>query len=352
MLDTGGRKIERILVRVTNWIGDALLNTPAISVLRDNFPGARISVLAKPWVAPVFAGHPAVDGIILFDRAGRHKGPAGLWLLASELRRERFDLAVLFQNAFEAALLARLAGIPLRLGYNTDGRGLLLNRAVRLTCGDKQVHETEYYLRMLKRAGLTASKTRPVFYLSREAEEQAAARLRELGLEGAFLVGLAPGAAYGTAKRWPAERFAAAADMILAGRPGAALLFGSKGEAAVTAEVAGNMKSPVFDLAGRTDLAEAAALIKLCRVFLSNDSGLMHTAAAVGTPLAAIFGPTNPVTTSPVAERFRLIRHPVGCSPCLKQECPLPERICMETVTAGEVAAEAMELLKESEHGR
>ncbi|MEW5725364.1 MAG: lipopolysaccharide heptosyltransferase II, partial [Thermodesulfobacteriota bacterium] len=170
-------------------------------------------------------------------------------------------------------------------------------------------------------------------------------RLRGLGLSGAFLVGIAPGAAYGPAKEWPADRFAAAADLILDENPGAALIFGSASEAAAAGRVAAVMRRRAVDLAGRTNLAEAAALIARCTLFLTNDSGLMHLAAAVDTPLVAVFGSTNPVTTSPTGRRQRLVRKPVECAPCLKTHCDRPRQVCMDLITPGEVAAAALELL-------
>jgi len=349
-VDLKFKEIKNILVRSTNWVGDALLTTPALGSLKDNFPQARITVLAAKWVAPVFAEHPAVDEVLVFEREGRHRGLRGLLRLAGELRRRRFDLAVLFQNAIQAALIARLAGIPLRLGYNTDGRGFLLSLPIRLGPEDKKVHETEYYLRILSRAGLKTAKTRPVFHLSPDVQARASERLAAHGLGGTFLLGLAPGAAYGPAKQWPAGRFASAADMILAGKNGTVLLFGSQNEALVTAEVGRNLKTRCLDLAGRTDLAEAAALIKGCGLFLTNDSGLMHVAAAVGAPLVAVFGSTDPKTTAPAAERFRLIRHPAPCAPCLRPTCNQESHLCMESVTAEEVAEAALDLIEEAGH--
>ena len=344
-MDLTKERIDRILVRATNWVGDALMTTPALTALRENFPKAEISVLAKPWVAPVYENHPGADQVLMYDKERR--GFKGLIGLAGELKG-RFDLAVLFQNAIEAALIAWLARIPRRLGYNTDGRGWLLNRRVKLVPEDKRVHETEYYLRLLARAGLAVpdpGPVRPVFYLSAEYEARAAARLAELGLEGSFLLGLAPGAAYGSAKQWPAERYAAAADIILGQTGGAALVFGSSGEAAVAGEVKSRMSGRAVDLSGQTGLAEAAALIKQCHLFLTNDSGLMHVAAAVGPPLVAVFGSTNPITTSPVGDRVAMVRHPVDCSPCLKPECTKDTHICMESIAPGEVAEAGLNLL-------
>ncbi len=343
-------KIKNILVRGTNWVGDALMTTPALAAVRDNFPSARVTVLAKEWVAPVYAEHPAVDEVIILDRAGRHRGMKGLLSLARELRSRRFDLAVLFQNAFEAALIVWLAGIPLRLGYNTDGRGVLLNRSVRMKPEYKQVHETEYYLRILGRSGLempSAGNSRPVFHISASARAEAQTQLNDWGLGDSFILGLAPGAAYGPAKQWPPQRFAAAADLILARKPGKALVFGSGGEAAAAAEVTRYLSASAIDLTGRTGLSEAAALIERCGLVLTNDSGLMHLAAAVNTPLVAVFGSTNPVTTSPVGEDIKLIRHEVECAPCLKPVCNQPQHRCMDLVIPEEVARAGLTILEE-----
>ncbi|MBF0530785.1 MAG: lipopolysaccharide heptosyltransferase II [Deltaproteobacteria bacterium] len=279
------------------------------------------------------------------DRKQRHKGWSGLLRLSMELKSQECDLAVLFQNAFEAALIAWLSGIPLRLGYNTDARRFLLNRAVKLNAEDKQVHETEYYLRILSKAGLQAPWSPPVFHLAPEMSARAEAWLAEFSPEKPFLLGLAPGAAYGSAKQWPADRFAAAARMILSVRPGRALIFGSQSETEVAARVSENLGSAAVDLSGRTGLAEAAALIKRCHLFLTNDSGLMHVAAAVGTPLVAVFGSTNPKTTAPVGQMVKMIRHPVTCAPCLKPICTQPTHSCMEAVTPAEVATAGLELM-------
>ena len=341
------RRIDRILVRGTNWVGDALLTVPALASLKHNFPQAEITVLAKKWVAPVYAAHPAVDDVMFFDRDGAHQGWRGLLRLAGEIRRRHFDLAVLFQNAIQAALIVRLAGIPLRMGYNTDGRGFLLNPSVRLEPADKTVHETEYYQRMLARAGLEIVPGRPVFHLTPEVEKRAEERLRTLNPDRGFMVGLAPGAAFGTAKQWMPERFAEAADRLIAERGGLALLFGSRGEAAITAKVSEAMDNAAYDLAGQTDLTEAAALIKRCDLFITNDSGLMHVAAGVGTPLVTIFGSTNPATTAPATDRFRMVRHEVPCAPCMKPHCEKERHLCMELATVDEVVAAAKALLEQ-----
>ncbi|MBW2086557.1 MAG: lipopolysaccharide heptosyltransferase II [Deltaproteobacteria bacterium] len=345
-MDIDPQNVRRILVRSTNWVRDALLSTPALASLRDNFPESHLSVLARKWVTAIYKDHPAVDEIMVYDVEGRHKGWSGFIRLASEIRKQQFDLVVLFQYAFGAALLTWLARIPERIGYNTDGRGLLLNRAVSRRSGDKKIHEVESYQGLIHRSGLRIIQSRPVFHLNPVAEKLASARLIELGLNDSFLLGLAPGAAYGQAKQWPQEKYAKAAQIILEQKGGAALLFGSQGEAAVTRKLKELLPVPVYDLAGQTDLAGVAALIKRCHLFLTNDSGLMHVGAAVGTPLVAVFGSTTPVTTGPVTGQARVIYHPVDCSPCFKRVCDQPSHLCMDLVTVEEVAAAGLELLE------
>lgn len=341
------RDMKRILIRGVNWVGDAIMTTPAVAAVRENFPDAHIAVLAKKWVAPVYAEHPAVDEVIVLDKDGPHKGIKGLFRIAGEIRKKRFDLAVLFQNAIEAALIVRLAGVPVRMGYDTDARGFLLNRKVKLRPEDKKIHETEYYLRILTRSGLKGEWSKPVFHLSPDAVQQALNVLKDVGIPAdSFILGLAPGAAYGPAKQWPAERYAAAADRILEEKNGSAVIFGSKGEAQVAETLQNHMTRRVVNLAGETDLTTAAALIKTCGLFLTNDSGLMHMAAAVDAPIVAIFGSTNPETTSPADGRFIMIRREVECSPCLKPTCEQPSHKCMELVTVDDVVEASFRLLK------
>jgi len=340
--------IHRILVRATNWVGDALLTTPALASLKENFPESHLSVLARKWVTAVYEEHPAVDEVMVFDVEDMHKGWSGFLRLAKEIHNKRFDLAVLFQHAFGAALLAWLARIPERLGYDTDARGFLLNRAVRHRPEDKKIHEVMSYQGLIARSGLKVNHSAPVFHLSSEVEQWASDKLTEWNLNGSFLLGIAPGASYGPAKQWPQEKFARAARIILEKTPGTVLIFGGQGEAGVTKSVKDLLKFPAHDLAGKTGLAEVAALIKRCHLFLTNDSGLMHVGAAVGTPLVAVFGSTNPVTTSPYAKNARVIRHPVDCAPCLKRVCTQPSHLCMEQVTSEEVAAAGFELLEQA----
>ncbi|MGD9849513.1 MAG: lipopolysaccharide heptosyltransferase II [Desulfuromonas sp.] len=330
---------RHLLVRQTNWIGDAVMTTPALAALRAHFPHSRIVVLANPLVAELFVHHPHVDAVQRYEKQGCHGGAAGLWRLGRELRRQGFEAALLLQNAFEAALIARLAGIPWRAGYRTDGRGLLLSHGVARTAADKRRHHTDYYLELLRRLGLNAPAA-PLLLACTSAEQDAARTL----LAGQRPVAINPGAAYGSAKRWLPERFAAVAD-ALADRYGVPIvLTGGPNEQAIGADIAAAMRSPVQNLIGRTSVRQLMALLQQCRLLVTNDSGPMHVAAAFGVPLVAVFGSTDHRTTSPLAANVRIVRQAVDCAPCLRRQCPTDHR-CMTAISAEMVVAAACELL-------
>ncbi|MEW5913873.1 MAG: lipopolysaccharide heptosyltransferase II [Thermodesulfobacteriota bacterium] len=341
---------RRILLRATNWVGDAVMTLPALEALHTNCPQAEIEVLARPWVAAVYAAAPGVSRVIAYDKAGAHAGLAGGWRLAGELRARRYDWAVLLQNALEAALIAWLARIPVRLGYATDGRGLLLTHAAARSAQVRRVHETAYYLYILRQAGLLAQDppdtgVQPVLHLAPADAAWAQDFLARKGLDQARLLGLAPGAAYGPAKRWPAERFAAAAQ-DLAPEFQAVLLFGSQGEATDCAAVADGLAGlPTVNLAGATSLGQALALLARLGLLISNDSGLMHAAAALGAPTVAVFGSTNPRTTAPLGPWVALLRAELECSPCLEPECQRGDLACFTAIEPADVAAAARQLL-------
>jgi heptosyltransferase-2 len=329
--------VKRILVRGTNWIGDAVLTTPALAALRAGFPQAKIALLAKPAVAELLQCHPAIDDIVLYRDPGPHAGLGGKLSLAIQLNRGRYDLAILFQNAFEAAAVTALAGIPNRYGYATDGRSLLLTHRVPLTPKIRRKHQVEYYLELLKPLNMPVEPAAPTLRTTPEEDDAAARHLQAFGMDpGKALIGINPGSVYGSAKRWLPERFAQAADRLSAEHDACVLIFGGKGEEELGTAIAGMMTAPTIVLSGRTTVRQLMALIKRCRLFITNDTGSMHIAAAFQVPLVAIFGPTNPATTSPYGPGHELVRHPVECSPCLLRECPIDHR-CMTRVTVDDV---------------
>lgn len=325
--------VGRVLVRATNWIGDAVMTTPALRAVRHNFTAAEITLLAKPSVAPVFDGSPYVDRVLIYDSSGSHSSLTGKLRLSKLLKENSFDVAVLFQNAFEAALLSWLARIPIRLGFNTDGRGALLTHPVALKPRHKQLHEIDYYCSILEAAGLGLHGRDMTLSISDEARASARSILASNKLDtGAPLVGICPGATYGSAKRWHPERFAQVADRICETFGAHILVMGGPGEEVVGSEVARAMKYPCLNLCGQTNLRDAISIIECLDFFVTNDSGLMHVAAALGISLVAVFGSTNPITTGPCSEQSSIVRVPAPCSPCLKKRCPR-DHVCMNAVS-------------------
>lgn len=331
------KTINRLLVRSTNWIGDAVMTTPAVRAIRRNFPNARITILAKPWVAPVFEYSPHVDDIFIYDVKCRHKGTRGKLRLARDLGKHRFDAAVLLQNAIEAALLAFFAKIPVRLGFDTDARRLLLTHPVRCGREIKTVHQTRYYLEILRGAGLGAGDTRLELHPGKENRIRARKIIEDLNVPPTdTLVGINPGATYGTAKRWFPERFAELSRKLIADRGAWIAVFGGPGEQELGREIMTMIGDRCVNCCGKTTLGEAIALIERCNLFVTNDSGLMHVAAALNVPQVAIFGSTDHTTTSPASPTSRIVRFPVDCAPCLKTDCPTDHR-CMEGITVDRV---------------
>jgi heptosyltransferase-2 len=267
------------------------------------------------------------------------------WQVGRALAGRGFEMAILLQNAFEAAAVAWVARIPERVGYDRDGRGFLLTKAV--TVPPPRTHERFYYLELLHQAGI----------IDRMPESDAirldgAAAARAVGLErfrahgmGDTIVGVSPGAAYGSAKRWLPERFAEAASRVARELGASVAVFGSAAERDVCQQVARAVTVPVHNFAGKTTLREYIELAAACRVYLTNDSGPMHIASALGLPTVAVFGATDHVTTGPTGPLARVVRENVECSPCLKRECPIDHR-CMTRVNAERVALVALDLVK------
>ena len=319
---------SNILVRATNWVGDAVMCLPALAAIRERFPQARITILAKPWVAGLYERETFSDEVILYDSRRRRE-------LVRDLRRRRFDCAILLQNALEAALIAFLARIPRRIGYNRDARGFLLTDSIAVPRpGEIPRHERFYYLELLRRAGI----------LDRLPESDSI-RLTPPPVKRGRVIGVSPGAAFGTAKRWLPERFAEAALRIARERGASIALFGSTAERLLCEQIAGALGDhPHRNYAGQTTLAEFIELAAGCELFLTNDSGAMHIASALNVPTVAIFGATDDAGTGPLGPNSLIVRQKVDCSPCLLRECPIDHR-CMTLVTVDRVTTEALALL-------
>lgn len=326
------REVRRLLVRPPNWLGDAVMSLPVLQGLKRRFPDAALTVLAVPRVAPLFMHHPLVQEVL--ELTPGFRGWSSLLTL-----RGRFDLAVALPNSFAAALGLLVAGARVRAGYGADGRSVLLNLAVYGQEALSPVHLVYYYLGVLRAFGELTDEDLipPRLYLTPADKAHGAALLGQ----GGPWVGLAPGAAYGPAKRWPAVRFAEAARELAREAGVQPVILGGPGEAEAGAEVEARAGVPVVNLAGRTTLRQALGVLSHLSVLITNDSGLMHAAAALGVPVVAIFGSTDPAVTGPVSHRAIILQHPRECSPCLKRTCDEQDYQCLTAVSVAEVTAAA-----------
>ncbi len=334
--------MNRILIRGTNWLGDAVMTLPAIRAVRDRFPSAHISVLARPWVADLYARESAIDDVVKEGASWRARARTAL-----AVRSRDFDAAILFTNSFATALAARIAGIPRRIGYDRDGRGMLLTDAIAAPAAVE--HETIYYLELLRRAGLIEATADPRPVLLDGVERARAEGERLLGMLAipTPVIGVSPGAQNSRAKQWPPANFAEAAEAIARARRWTVVLFGSAGERPLCAGIASELRRrgvPVMSVAGETTLEGFVNLAAACRLFLTNDSGAMHVASALGVPTVAVFGPTDWRATAPAGPRACIIREHVECAPCMLRDCPTDHR-CMLTVTPERVARTALEVV-------
>jgi heptosyltransferase-2 len=349
-------QIKSLLVRGTNWVGDAIMSVPALREIRRLFPQSQITLLVRPWVKDVYSDVPFVDEVVELDSQGRHRGWTGFGRLASELRRKEFDLAILLPNSIGAALAVWRAGIPRRLGYERDWRGPLLSHACKIDPGVQKVHQVYYYLGILSGAGLLPARLwedtnyQPSIAIGvRDSDRQAARRLLQ-GKKidpGEMLIGVNPGASYGPAKRWLPDRYAGVADRLAETHGARILLFGAANEISIAREIAKQMRHAAVVLAGETTLGELMAVIRECSLLVTNDSGTMHLAAALDTPQLAIFGSTSELATGPLGSKSRVIKHPVECSPCFLRDCPIDFR-CMTRISADQVFGAADSILRNS----
>jgi lipopolysaccharide heptosyltransferase II len=335
----------KILIRATNWVGDAIMALPALRAVRKRFPDAEIAIVARLYVADIYRHQEICDQLIAYDPKGLHAGFSGRERLATELRAQKFDVALLMQNAFDAAWLAWRANIPERIGYARDGRSFLLTKAVPLPRhGEIPMHEKFYYLELLRRAGWLDPPPDEAFISLRVSEEKCRSAdefLCKSGVRrGAPRIAIGAGASYGSAKCWPPSRFAEVASRLQSEVDADVILFGTAAETSVSTAISAEMRRPPIDLTGKTAIADLPALLSQCHLFIGNDSGAMHVAAAVGLPVVVVFGPTDPLGTAPVTLRSSIVQQKPYCSPCFLRRCPTDHR-CMAAITADMVEAAA-----------
>ncbi len=339
--------MQKIVVRGTNWIGDAVMTIPALRSLRASFPDAEISLLTRSWADGVFRDAGFIDRILSFSPSGSRRRD-----LREErrlLKTEGFDAGILFTNSFASALALGFGKVERRFGYATEGRKFLLTDPIDVPPWKSERHEVNYYLNLVaeaaRRLGRELPPTEPDITLPVSPQRRAAARamIDEAGANAAApLVVFGAGSTNSTAKRWPAESYAALGDLLSTGLGCQVVLLGSPDEKIVAGQVSDRANVKPIDLSGKTSLAEAVAILSVADLMVSNDMGLAHVARAVGTETIVIFGPTDDRTTRPIGSH--VIRKPFDCAPCMLRECPIDHR-CMTSIKPSEVFERAAEIV-------
>jgi heptosyltransferase-2 len=336
--------VARLVVRPPNWLGDAVLALPSIAAVRRHFPDAALTIAAPGAVAAIFRERTDAAPDEVVELPAAHRGAI------AALRKGQFDLGVLFPNSFRSAWQMRAAGVRERWGYPTSWRGRLLTRASRRARARGPEHQADYYRALVRGLDVACDDAMPSIAPTPASAAQAAHLLAQARVPaGARLVGLAPGAAYGQAKQWPPARAAALIARVVRETDARCVLVGAahdrdagraieswlRAEAPEVLQGAGETGPRVIDLVGRTSLAALTGVIARTSVFVSNDSGAMHLAAATGRPVVAIFGPTDERATRPLGDHD-VIYEAVFCRPCLLRDCPIDHR-CMKRITVDRV---------------
>lgn len=336
-------------MRGTNWVGDSVMTVPALRALRRLLPKAEITLAVRPWAHALFADQDFVDKVLIYDR----RNVLSVFSQVREWKKQQFDLAILFQNAFEAAVIPFFAGVPKRIGYATESRQRMLTHPVPLPEWRATEHEVFYYLYLIATLEQSLLGTNTVcghepdvsLDLTENRKQEARDSLLQSGVNGGdSIVAICPGSINSRAKRWPAESFARLADQLIEhGKQ--VLLVGSKNEEDVTNDVTSRMRNAPVILTGKTTLGQMMAVLSVSDLVVTNDTGPAHVAASLGRPTLVIFGPTNPLTTRPFSSQAEVLRHPPDCAPCMLRDCPIDHR-CMTAITVEEVLEHSLALLK------
>lgn len=329
--------ISRVVLRAPNWLGDAVLALPAMAAIRRHFADAHLAVAAPPGVAALLREETDVRPDRVLDVSADARE------VVAALEGGGYELGILFPNSFRSAWRLKRAGVPQRWGYPTSMRGWLLTRKSRPPRAHGVQHQAEYYRALVRGLDIACDDAPPRVHVSSATAARANALLAQHGIDpDATLVGFAPGAAYGQAKQWPPDRVAAVAARLVREHNATCVLLGATHDrqAARAIESWVRAQAPdaagrVIDLVGRTSLSTLAGIIARCRVFVSNDSGAMHLAAALDRHVVAIFGPTDERATGPLGDHD-VMTEPVFCRPCMLRDCPIDHR-CMKRITADAV---------------
>jgi heptosyltransferase-2 len=325
---------ENILVRMPNWIGDLIMATPVLTDLRNAFPKASITAMCRTPLCELLREDQAIDELFCFTRPSNDFARRQERDIIAKIAAGKYDVGVLTTNSFSSAWWFWQGGVKERIGYSAHFRRLLLTKPLKFS--KEKEHIVESYKKLLKPLGVPVSETAPRLFVTEKEVKESKQLLSQRGYKGGKVIGINPGAAYGSAKCWPPDRFRALAMRLMLETDATIVFFGDATTATLVKEIVQGLPERVIDLAGVTSLRELACLIKDCTVLVTNDSGPMHIGAAFGTPLVALFGSTDDAVTGPYGQSQSVINKRVECAPCMKRTCPIDFR-CMKQITVDEV---------------
>lgn len=340
---------SNIIVRMPNWLGDLVMATPILKDLRTAFPKATITAMCQTNVCSLISQDPNIDEIFCFKKPSGWIHRRNHFEITDPLRKGNYDLGILLTNSFSSAWWFWRGRVKLRLAFSNGIRNILVDKSVSFPTNVETQHLVLTYKALLDPLGVPISNSPPKLYLTDKEMDSAKELLSRYGIDPSkhTIVGINPGAAYGSAKCWLPDRFEGVTQKLLQDPNTYVLYFGDTNGAPLVEKICNKLPDRVINLAAKTSIRELLALIKLCSVFLTNDSGPMHIAAALQTPLVALFGSTSDVKTGPYPKGKVIHKH-VECSPCYKRVCPIDFR-CMKRIEVEEVYQELMNKLEESE---
>lgn len=341
---------QHIIVRMPNWLGDLVMSTPILTDLRHHWPEAKIIAMCQGVLGTVIQEDPHINGVLNFKRPKGLLNSKSHQEIVVPLKKGDFDLGILMTNSLSSAYWFWRGHVQHRLGFATHGRSLLLDHPIPFPAERKSQHLVTTYKMLLEPLGIPVSKTSPRLYVTSQEQQTAQSRLASQGVQlSDFIIGINPGAAYGSAKCWLPERFKKLGHHLLDHQKIKIVFFGDKAGAPLVEEICKTLPPErVINFSGTTSLRELMALIQACHLFLTNDSGPMHVASALGIPLIALFGSTSDVATGPY-EGGRVIHKHVPCSPCYRRECPIDFR-CMTRIEVQEVYQEVYQEIQRLTH--
>lgn len=352
-LDIEPSRIQKILIRVNNWIGDIVMISPAMRCIRNHFTKAKISILAKTRVVDSLRGNPFYDELIEYENLAKHRGLMGRWRIIQSLRERKFDLAILFQKAFEAALFSYFSAIATRVGYDTDKRGFLLTHRIHETEEVRKKHHVEYFLDIARILGCEIHDKSLYFHVGEEDRMTAHKIINRLNLKPEKrIVVIHPGTSK-PERGWHTERFSSLANKIIKEFDAQIVLTGSEQDLLISKQIIAGMKQEAIDLTGQLSIKEMGAFLERCTLFIGNDSGPMHIAGAVGTPIVALFGPGIPEKTAPYVDpaQYEVITKKYRCAPCRQKffkECQPStsgKPHCIEDISVEDVLGAVFKLM-------